>query len=397
MAEQDPTIRPPAIQTQPKRQRGNGRIFPRKGTTNLWCAYYLRGREIRESTGMTDRKKAERFLERRLKEVGADQIGAKPFGGPQQDRLEINQLLDALKADYELRGKLTPQFGSHLARIRGYFGAVRATALSSEAVDKYIREQLEAGFKPATVNRGTQLLRQAYALAITRRHLHSMPSIRHLDESDNVRQGYFEEPDLRRVVSYLPEYLQDFTLYAFLTGWRKGGIKNLRWPDIAKQIVNDKGTQERMEVEVVFLPARYWKNREPQTMPLVGELSEIIARRRAARAVATKDGIMLSEFIFHRDGKLIGDMRKAWNTACKLAGVSGRLFHDLCRTFARNADNDGVSRSVAKEIMGRKTEAIYARYRIVAQGEKVSALLRMQQRSFASPGRVVTMPSVAVQ
>jgi integrase len=293
-----------------------------------------------------------------------------------------------------LLGKLTPQFGSHL----DYFGAVRATALSSEAVDKYISEQLEAGFKPATVNRGTQLLRQAYALAITRRHLHSMPSIRHLDESDNVRQGYFEELDLRRVVSYLPEYLQDFTLYAFLTGWRKGGIKNLRWPDVAKQIVTDKETQERMEVEVVFLPAKYWKNREPQTMPLVGELAEIIARRRSARAVATKDAVMLSEFIFHRgDSKPIGDMRKAWKTACKLAGVSGRLFHDLGRTFARNADNDGVSRSVAKDIMGRKTEAIYARYRIVAQGEKVSALLRMQQRSFAPRGRVETMPTIAVQ
>jgi len=152
-----------------------------------------------------------------------------------------------------------------------------------------------------------------------------------------------------------------------------------------------------MEVEVVFLPAKYWKNREPQTMPLVGELAEIIARRRAARAVTAKGGVMLSEFIFHRDGLPIGDMRKAWKTACKLAGVSGRVFHDLCRTFARNADNDGVSRSVAKDIMGRKTEAIYARYRIVAQGEKISALLRMQQKSFASPGRVVTMSSPAVQ
>src|SRR4029077_20915975 len=108
---------------------------------------------------------------------------------------------------------------------------------------------------------------------------------------------------------YLPEYLQDFTLYAFLTGWRKGGIKNLRWSEVTKQIIEDKETKERMEVEIVFLPAKYWKNREPQTMPLVGELSEIIARRRAARAFTTKDGVMLSEFIFHREGKPIGDMR----------------------------------------------------------------------------------------
>ena len=78
-------------------------------------------------------------------------------------------------------------------------------------------------------------------------------------------------------MAHLPEYLQDFTLYAFRTGWRKGGIKNLRWPDVAKQVVEDKETGERMEVEVVFLPAKYWKNREPQTMPLVGELAEIVA------------------------------------------------------------------------------------------------------------------------
>ncbi len=297
-----------------------------------------------------------------------------------------------------LRGKLTLQFVSHLARIRDYFGAVRATVLSSETVDKYISEQLETGFKPATVNRGTQLLRQGYALAMERKHLHSMPSIRRLDESDNVRRGFFEEPELPprcRPPARLPPGIHP--LYGFLTGWRKGGIKNLRWPDVAKQIIEDKETQERMEVEVVFLPAKYWKNREPQTMPLVGELAEIIARRRAARAVTTKGGVMLSEFIFHRDGLPIGDMRKAWKTACKLAGVSGRVLHDLCRTFARNADNDGVSRSVAKDIMGRKTEAIYARYRIVAQGEKISALLRMQKKSFASPGRVVTMSSPAVQ
>ncbi|HEY4766218.1 MAG TPA: hypothetical protein VIH75_21290, partial [Candidatus Sulfotelmatobacter sp.] len=81
----------------------------------------------------------------------------------------------------------------------------------------------------------------------------------------------------------------------------------------------------------------------------------------------------------------------------KVAGVSGRLFHDLCRTFARNADNDGVSRSVAKDIMGRKTEAIYTRYRIVAQGEKVSALLRMQQKSFAKPEQIIAMSSAAIQ
>src|SRR5438552_391166 len=104
------------------------------------------------------------------------------------------------------------------------------------------------------------------------------------------------------------------------------------------------------------------------------------------------NSLFTSDLIFHRDGLPIGDMRRAWKTACKLAGIPGRLFHDLCRTFARDADNRGVSRSVAKDLMGRKTEAIYARYRIVAEDEKASALLRMQQKSFAKPEQMIAMP-----
>lgn len=151
-------------------------------------------------------------------------------------------------------------------------------------------------------------------------------------------------------------------------------------------------------LEVIFLPARstgrIGRRRSCPSWASWRKSSPAAALPGPSRLIPVS---CLSEFIFHRNGLPIGDTRKAWRTACKLAGVSGRLFHDLCRTFARNADNDEVSRSVAKDIMGRKTEAIYARYRIVAQGEKVSALLRMQRKSFASQGCVVTIPSVAVQ
>ena len=108
------------------KSRGQGRIFQRKGSTLWWCAYYLRGKEYRESTEQRDEKKAQKFLDRKLKEVHADQIGAKPFVGPQQERLKISELLDALEADYKLRGKESPQFKAHLKPVRDYFGEWRA-------------------------------------------------------------------------------------------------------------------------------------------------------------------------------------------------------------------------------------------------------------------------------
>lgn len=89
-------------------RRGEGRIFTRNRSPFLWCAYHLRGQEFRESTGTADTKLAEKFLKRRLKEVGADQIGAAAFVGPQQERMKVGALLDALEADYKLRGKDSP-------------------------------------------------------------------------------------------------------------------------------------------------------------------------------------------------------------------------------------------------------------------------------------------------
>jgi integrase len=70
-------------------------------------------------------------------------------------------------------------------------------------------------------------LKQAYTLAEL-----PAPKIRRLDESDNVRRGFFSEAEIRRVMVNLPGELGDFTLFAWLTGMRKGEIASLRWEDV---------------------------------------------------------------------------------------------------------------------------------------------------------------------
>jgi integrase len=70
-------------------------------------------------------------------------------------------------------------------------------------------------------------------------------------------------------------------------------------------------------------------------------------------------------YIFHREGKRIISHYRAWRTARKKAGQPKRLLHDARRTVARNMDRAGVPRSVAKQIIGHKTDAMYNRYRIV--------------------------------
>jgi integrase len=399
--------------TTEKRERGRGRIFARKGSALLWCAYYLHGKEFRQSTGETDPSKAEKFLRRKLKEVGADQIGARTFVSPQQERIRVSELLDNLEADYKLRSKSNPQFRCHLAHIRKHFADMRAIEVTAAHVDSYIESRLASGARPASLNRSTQVFGQAFKLAVERKQLNGAPKLRHLSETGNARQGFFAEREIRSVIENLPTYLRDFCLFGFLVGWRKGEIASLRWEDL--------------DGDCIRLRPENSKNGEGRVIVLEGELGELMARRKVARAVKTATGTVLASIIFHHAGEPIVDMRKAWARACCMAGVgkmvcsfcmeavdaerkcakcskawkyeelkyAGKLFHDLRRSSVRNMLRAGVSEKVAMTVSGHKTASMLSRYNIVSETDLRQAMQRTQEylKKTVQESAVAVMPA----
>lgn len=135
-----------------------------------------------------------------------------------------------------------------------------------------------------------------------------------------------------------------------MSGWRKGEIQTLSWPDVDR-------THGR-----ITLRRAHSKNREPRILTLVGSLAALIERRwAAAREYETANGMtMLSPWVFHRAGRPVGDFRKTWMAACKAAGVAGVLFHDLRRSAVRNFERAGVSQGVAMKIIGQDREYLLA-------------------------------------
>ncbi len=367
--------------------RGQGRVFERKGSSFLWIAYYSHGKEEREvarhvRTGdkieVTEkgRHEAERFLKRRLGEIAAEQHGGRSFVGPQQERVTVNELLDGLERDYKLRDKWGVKVASAMKPLRDHFGTWRAIEITSNAIGAFIEEQREQGYSNATVNRRTQLLGQAFKVAIRNKVLSMAPFIPRLSEIGNERQGFFETADFEAISAELPEYLRDFSRFGFLTGWRKGSIESLRWADVGD--------------DVIYLRAENSKTRKAETMPLEGELRAIIERRRAAAILKDENGgSRFAEYVFHLDGQPVGDFRKAWATACAKANVGHRLFHDLRRTASRNMLAAGVPQAVAMKITGHRTDSMFRRYAIVDEGQKREALAKTQEYVAATASKKV--------
>src|SRR5262249_55911064 len=149
-----------------------------------------RGKPVRESSHSTDPQDARKLLARRMKEVWAERRGLQPFLGPKAEKKLVRELLDALMDDYKLRGtRSLKSLKAHAKAIRREFGDLRAVAVSSELVDRYIARRLKEK-APATINRELQVLQRAFRLGVERREILPGPKIRRLRE-DNVRTGFF--------------------------------------------------------------------------------------------------------------------------------------------------------------------------------------------------------------
>jgi integrase len=220
-----------------------------------------------------------------------------------------------------------------------------------------MKNRLEEGKKPATLNRETQLLGQAFRLAQERRLVQRVPHIRHLPER-NARQGFFAQDEFEKVVEHLPPYLKDFARFTYLSGWRKGEISKLRCSDVDQQ-----GRVSRLRPEIS-------KTQDGRVLVLHGELWEIVERRWLERTMVP--------WIFHRKERPIGDIKKAWKTACNKAGVPGKLFHDLRRTAVRNMVRAGVPERVAMAVSGHRTRSIFDRYNIVNEDDLRDAMTKTQ-------------------
>jgi integrase len=364
-----------------KNTRGMGRTF-RRGRI-YWISFYHRGEEIRESSESESDSEARKLLKRRLAE---SQTGRFIFD---EEKVTFEHLADGLITDYKLNNRRSLETAANNANhLRAFFGLDRAIDISIDRFTKYQLRRIEQGASVATINRETSTLRRMFSLAMKAGKVSRRPAFDML-HGERIRQGFVEHGDFLRLIGELPEHIRPLVEFLYYAGWRKSAARNLEWKEID------------MNGRTARLKADDSKNAEAWVLPFAGRVWEVIQERAKARRLDCR-------FVFHRDGKKIGDFRKAWQSACVAAGLgsfvkepevaqadtkkkrqrkryAGLIIHDLRRCAARNLSRAGVSEVVAMKITGHKTASMYRRYRIIDENELRDAQQKMQQHLQAQP------------
>jgi integrase len=331
-----------------------GTVYRRKNV--FWIKYYRNGKPYYESTHSNKKEVAKRLLQGREGEISKGELPGIRF-----DKVRFDELAEDFLTDYRINGKRTLDKAiCSVKHLKEVFGGMRVTEITTAKIKEYVDKEMTASLSNASINRELAALKRIFHLAAqcTPPKVGQVPYIPMLKES-NTRKGFFEYDEYLTLKDTLPSHLRSVAIFAYHTGWRLGEIRGLTWDkvDLKQGIIRlDPGETKNEEARTIYL------NDE-----LVKEIKALHNNRR-----------LDCPYVFHLNGQPIGEFRKSWKTACRMAGLKGRLFHDFRRTAIRNMVRSGITERVAMVISGHKTRSVFDRYNIVNDNDLKEAAKKQQ-------------------
>ncbi len=323
-----------------------------------WIKFYVNGRPVRESTSTEKETEARRILKERLGRVATGQ----PIL-PRADRVRYEEVAQDLRQHYQTTGSRNLDEAEYrIQQIDRFFVGKRIAAIGPADVTAYVAKRQGEGVSNGTINRELAMLNRLLRLAYENGKLLRLPVIRELKEN-GPRQGFFEREQFGAVRRHLRLDLQVAAAIAYTLGWR-----------MQSEVLKLERRQLDLEAGTLRLEPGTTKNDEGRLAYLTPELKSLLAAQ-VERVKALERGTeRIIPYVFpHFSGKLVGqrlqDFRRAWQTACRKAGVPGKFRHDFRRTAVRNMVNAGIPERVAMKISGHRTRSIFDRYHIVSPGD----------------------------
>src|SRR6266849_4460305 len=280
-----------------------------------------------ESTKTSSKEIATKILKKREGEIA---LGLFKVGLP-GERITFAELCDEFLSSHTPTVSLNSQRNHQLfvKNLRGYFGNRMLTEIYRRMIEEYRNHRRrqpsqrnpKTTVKGATVNREIQCLHCMFQFAITRKYITESPAagVKHFDERRErpVKRMLTVEEE-QRILEAAPPSLRVAIILLVQTGGRtySEGL-SLRWEqvDLHNQVIRLGGNVKTKDSE--------------QPVPLTRLASDVLSEWK-------KECGSRSPFLFPSPSnpeKPIGNVRRAWKTTLKKAGVPYFPIYNLRHVF----------------------------------------------------------------
>jgi len=306
--------------------------------SDTWYVVWThRGRSHRVSTKTTDKVAAGRFLA---------QFAAIQAAPP--ERFTIEDLADAYLAEREANPKVRypKAIANALRHIKRELGALPPSLLSRLTVRSYITARRGDGVMDATIDKELRFLRQALKFGVREGWMEREPHVE-TPGGSAPRQRFLSRLEFASIYFHAsPLHLRTFLALAICTLARGKHILALTWD----RVDFDRGV-------VWFAPHDPRSKKRTQPAPMNAPLRHALLKAKEAAE---------TPFVIEWAGKPVKSVRKAYERAVKAAGLVDAHRHDLRRSGASWAIQDGHSFDAVAALLGdsvdmtRRTYAVFS-------------------------------------
>lgn len=308
-----------------------------KQASRWYVVWSEKGRSRRQSTGTTDKLAARRYLA---------QLAAIQEQPPVT--FVMADLCDAYQKDREDDPTVAypKAIANSLKHIKAHFGDLPPDLISPATVTMYVKQRRRAKVMDSTISKELRFLRQALKFGVRHKWMTQEPEIS-LPGEGEPRDRYLSREEFARLYFHAsPLHLRVFLALAISTAARGKHILSLTW--------------DRVDFDAGMV--RYKKgassNKRTAPVPMNAPLRAILTMASKCRGP--------SGYVVEWDGLPVASVRKAYDRALRLAGLSDAHKHDLRRTAASWALQGGASFDEVATMLGDSVEITRKHYAMFA-------------------------------
>lgn len=249
----------------------------------------------------------------------------------------------------------------HLRWVEPFLKTVYLSDITTDMIDSIAKKKEETGVSPASVNRMLEVIR-----AILRRAhkewgwLEVVPAVR-MRKEDNRRVRWITYKEAQRLLSELPEHLQDMMRFTLATGLRQANVTELKWCDVdlvrQHALVHPEDSKTGRAIPV----------------PLNQDAIDILTSRKGSHPI----------FVFTYKNKPVSRCNNhAWRKALFRAGIKDFRWHDLRHTWASWHVQNGTSLQELQQLGGWSSFEMVLRYAHLSSDHLRHAADRVQNKVF---------------